>query len=134
MSRISRWIGSSKLGAYIGDKARPASVGVIIDDKPTNIVITRVNQSNGQLTTLPAQRVRIDMVRMPADIDLGDTVSAGGAQFVLVLGYKNHPTEPNTDIKIGDTFPYDNALHRVVMVEVGFTDRVLAIAEAYGRT
>ncbi|MCS7003094.1 MAG: hypothetical protein NZ518_09630 [Dehalococcoidia bacterium] len=133
MSRINSWIQNSRIPELVGDKGRPASVGAIIDDKPTTITITRVNQSTGTLTTIAPQKVRIDTLRQPTESDVGDLIGSGGRQTVLILGYKNHPTVANTDIQMGDTFAFDDALFRVIMVEVSFTDRVLAVAEAYGR-
>lgn len=104
---------------------RPASVGMIITDKPAEITIIRSG------VALDEQIVRIDVFGSSVNerLSMGSNAYTN-TQRVLVLGYRNHPTIADTDIQTQDEFAFDGNFYRVVKVESSFTDRVEAVAEA----
>lgn len=126
MANIDRWLnGRGRAGSWLSKSHRASTTGNVIADKPVSITITR------GATTLSAQTVRIDVLGWSIiERTLVDGLGVNSNQRVLVVGYKNHPTIADTNIQLGDTFPYEGKLFRVLKVEPGFTDRVLAIAEA----
>ena len=70
----------------------------IITDKPTVIVIQRKDGEE-----LAEQTVRIEPTRIQPDVNVGPAGRESRANTVLI-GYKGHPTIPDTDIQIGDRF------------------------------
>lgn len=129
MAGIDAWLDAPTGNAWLGDKARPASVGAIIADKPTSIVVRRLDP----LTTLSAQTVRLDTLAGPQEDGADNLLYVAGTQRVLVTGYRNHPTVADTDLRLGDEFSADAVYYRVVMVQPSFADRLLAVAEAQAR-
>jgi len=72
----------------------------IISEKPVSIVVVR----NGEQLT--AQTVRIETTRIAPDRDIAFAAREGNANAVLI-GYKDHPTIADTDLKAGDRFELD---------------------------
>lgn len=126
-NRLASWLqGSDKVREWRDPAdARAAGVGNLIADKPARIELVRAG------VVQAAQTVRIDVFGYSASERMGMGNNALiNTQRVLVLGYRNHPTEADTDIQANDEFAYDGQYYRVVRVESGMTDRVEALAEA----
>lgn len=121
------WLGETDtLRNWAGDQARPASVGNIIQDAPTNIVIQRDGVAD-----LAAQEVRLATYTAAKELGfLFDTGLLATEGFVL-LGYKNHPTETDTDIQTGDRFVWNGSVCYVKKVVEGLTDRVIAYVDEH---
>lgn len=122
---FDKWLSDTTLlRNWVGDKSRPASVGNIILDDPSSIMIER---DNG--TTLAAQTVRLATYTAASELGfLFDTGLLRTQGFVL-LGYKNHPTVTDTDIQTGDRFVWNSRICEVEKVVGGLTDRVIAYIE-----
>lgn len=76
-----------------------------IADRPSTIVVSRDIQ--GVTTQLLPQTVRIEVLQNPRESnELRDALIAISKQYVVVIGYKDHPTIPNTDIQRADQFFY----------------------------
>lgn len=126
MPDMSAWLGADTRGNdwRTDDAPRPASVALMIADKPSSIVIVRDGVAQA------AQTVRIDVFGGSAAERMGMGGNAlQNVQRVLVLGYRNHPTITDTSIQANDHFKYDGRIYRVVKTEGGLTDRVEALAE-----
>lgn len=77
-----------------------------IQARPSTIVITR-DDGNGVVITLHPQVVRIEVVQnIRGTSEQRDAMVATTKQYTVILGYKDHPTIPNTDIRRADTFFY----------------------------
>lgn len=127
---INRWFGTSRvLGGWRGTEGRPGSVAQMIADDPFSIVITR--ETSGVTSTLAAQTVRIaQRGTHGTEAFLRAGVGFTSRQQVVVLGYKNHPTVTDTDIRYGDRFAHNGKYYTVTLLEKDFTDRLIALGEA----
>lgn len=132
MSRmdISNWFATYRLlDAWRGREGRPGSVAQMIADDPMSISVTR--EVSGVTSTLAAQTVRIAQRGTTGT----ETFFRSGAgvvtrQSVVVLGYKNHPTITDTNLRYGDRFAYNGKYYQVTLLELDFPDRLIALAEA----
>lgn len=124
MASISAWFGTGALGSL--SLYHPYNVASLIAYNPSVIAIDGLGAR-----TVAAQTVRIEMASTGAT----EALTMGGnalvnKQRMVVLGYKNHPTIPDTDIQQGDEFFYAEQRYRVVKTETHFRDRIIAIAES----
>lgn len=110
------------------DRAEDIGRHIAVQDIP--IVITRTT-AGGTPTQLAAQNVRIEVLGGSSFTNerRGDVAERGKIQ-VGVFGYLNHPTETDTDIKRGDTFPYGDQVFEVIAVYPVQQHRLLAVANA----
>lgn len=117
-------VDTSFLRTWMGDQSRPASVGNIIQDKPSSIVIERDGVAN-----LAAQTVRLDTYTAAQEVGYFFDTGLLRTQGFVLLGYKEHPTIADTNIQSGDRFVLDSRIYEVEKVEASFTDRVLAFVK-----
>lgn len=95
------------IAAFTSDN-RPTAIGDLIALKPTSITVKR------GATTLGAQTVRLETLASQRAV-----VGEGGITLMcdaMALGYKNHPTVTDTDLKAGDRFVADGVAFEVVLV------------------
>jgi hypothetical protein len=119
--RLDTWL----TGALPFGWANPniaVNVGNIIADKSSSIVVTRDGAQ------LAAQTVRIEVIGNPAQRKSDGALV--GTNTVMVLGYKDHPTVADTNLTRGDRFFSGGIMYDVIMVQPGYTDRLIAICEA----
>lgn len=93
-----------------------------VQDKPTTIVF-RKPQPPGRPVSLPAQTLRVE-------VDNRAGVATGGAGAapslgVVVYGWRDHPTQPNSDIAEGYIFVLNGDQYRV-------QDVILTLGEIQG--
>lgn len=105
---------------------RAGSVGAMIADNPASIVVYRDSEAD----PLDAQVVRVEL----AGLTPQERIAAGSnltaiRMPVVILGYKNHPTEPDADLKQGDRFVYNGFWYTVKQVEQVYNDRLLAYGQ-----
>jgi predicted component of type VI protein secretion system len=93
-----------------------------IQDKPTTIVFRKPNPP-GRPTSLAAQTLRVE-VDNRASVTTGATGSAPRLG-VLVYGWRDHPSLPNSDIAEGYTFTVGGDLYRI-------EDVILTLGEIQG--
>lgn len=129
---ISAWFSTSRLlDHWRGKEGRPGSVAQMIADEPFPISIVRENSTTNTTSTLTAQTVRIAQRGMTGtEAFLRSGVGVHSRQQVVVLGYRNHPTITDTDLRYGDRFAYNGKYYRVSLIEKDFPDRIIALAEA----
>ena len=102
---------------YLGDD-RPTSIGDLITIKPTSITVRR------GASTLPAQTVRLETLSSQRAVQ-----TEGGITHMIdamALGYKNHPTVTDTDLRVGDRFVAAGVAYEVVIVMPAHVDNVQA--------
>jgi hypothetical protein len=114
MPDISAWIGNvGKADDWLddvdGDNRAVHFTDFIINDKPSTITLYR----NG--VALDPQTVRLEMTRIQPDRDIGRSAREAVGNGIAV-GYRNHPTEPDFDVRSGDKFTHDGIRFEVRMV------------------
>ncbi len=100
------------------------TVGVRIAERTTSIALIRAG------VVQAAQDMRIEIDTEPDN----EVIQSGNARlstsFVILLGYKNHPTVTDTDIQRGDRFVFESRSYSVIDIYINFNDRIEARAEA----
>jgi hypothetical protein len=101
-------------------------VARFIDEKPS--VITIFNRDGAAVSG--TQTVRIEPMSNQAREQMGANVVTE-EEYVMIHGYKNHPTTTNTDLRKGDRFTADNLTgsYDVINVVEAFADRLLVMAQ-----
>ncbi len=114
----------------------PGGVASLIAELPVSIIIVRQNPTTHAKQTLAAQTVRVDLATaMNAPLEYGRSPSSSvtNKQKVIVLGFFNSPTgEADTDLKLMDSFLWENQQFTIRKIEFMNSDRVIAEAEAEG--
>lgn len=124
MPNFNAWLGAPPvLGAWLDDVTDAVGVAEIIGQKPVSITVYR------QSGVLPAQTVRLDLLSSVASVQEQNATTLG-VMRVLVLGYRNHPTITDTDLRRGDTFAYDGQRYKVTQIDTTYRDRLQAVGEA----
>jgi hypothetical protein len=84
-----------------------------IAERPSTIVVKR-DLGDGTYITLEPQTVRLEVVQSIRDSgENRDAMVAISKQYVVAMGYRSHPTIPNTDVQRGDTFYFQNRVYEV---------------------
>lgn len=98
MANINAWRGTVNLDWYLS-KDTTQGVDIMIRLAPDTINVIRNN------VKLPPQVVRVDYDgrRVPVTPQMG-TAGSFNYSDIVVLGYHNHPTEPDLDLVRGDRF------------------------------
>lgn len=84
----------------------------LIQRNPASIEIVRDTS-----TTLDAQTVRIETSNAQVERK-GESGAVGVMVDAVVFGIRNHPTEPNTNIKRNDLFAYEGQQYRVMYINL----------------
>lgn len=122
MSRIDKWTGDAfPLGAW-DDHSQSVDAALIISDATTSITVKR------GASTLSAQTVRVE-----DQSGKGRTWTSAGVVYeidALIIGYRNHPSIADTDLRPGDRFAVEGALYEIVGLVPGNPQSL----QAYART
>lgn len=124
MPDFNAWLGNTApLAEWLNDWDRSTDVARLIDAKPTTITVIPVD----------SREVEPQVVRVEALSDFATRQKSPGTEQsvlrVLVIGYKNHATIEDSDLKRGDRFSTEGQLFEIVLIQPGFTDRLMALAE-----
>lgn len=128
MNRADRWLGDTtpmvagNTTSYAGDTARR------IADRPSTIVVSRRDPTTGATIQLAPQTVRIEVAQRGSDEQFDAMVSISH-QYVVLIGYKDHPTIPNTNLLRADEFFFNGRMYEVVDFIDTVPGRLLASAE-----
>lgn len=104
----------------------------MINQKPINIIVTRevTGDPEQSHSVLAAQKVRLELAEeLPYESPLNQQFE--NRYTVVVLGYKNHPTIADTDLRKGDLFQEETDPQGIYLVKTlvsSTEDRLLAIA------
>lgn len=135
MSRLDNWV--AQTDRFYQWRASPndgpGAIAALIAERPISIVITRQDPTTHAKTVLAAQAVRIDFDTRLGSVEKTSPVPSSALmvkQRIVLLGFKNNPIIDDTDLAFGDTFLFDGQQMVIKNVEIGYTDRVLAQAEA----
>lgn len=84
-----------------------------IAERPYTITVQR-DLGDGTYVTLEPQAVRIDIIQSIRNSgENRDAMVAISKQYVVGMGYKGHPTIPDTNLQRGDTFYFQSRLYEV---------------------
>lgn len=125
MPDFNAWTGNTlPLTEWLDDIDRSTDTARLIAEKSASIVITRAG------VQLAAQTVRLEPMSLPSETT-GSTYTVSNAG-VLIVGYKDHATITNTNIRRGDRFQYPAStgpVYTVTQVLPDIPKRLLATAE-----
>lgn len=115
-NRADTWAGSSRVNPQLGNtEHRDFDTARLIAERPYTIVITRYNPITKLTFQLVPQIVRIEVQHLQrgGDEKISQMMNALSIQQVVIIGYKDHPTIPNSDIQRSDQFMYQNLRYDV---------------------
>lgn len=129
MPNVNNWTNSlisarGFVGGIEGNNRAISYTDKVIKDKPSTIVISRVDG-----TTLSPQTVRIEQTRIQPDKDVGRSGREVNANAVLI-GYKGHPDIADTDVRVGDKFVLNGKRFEIRFIQpetVGFVEAWLEV-------
>src|SRR5260221_1490843 len=100
-----------------------------IAERPSEIVVTR-NLDDGTVIQLPPQIIRIEVIQViRGGGELRDAVMDVSKQGVVIMGYRDHPTIPNTDAIRGDLFYFQNRQYEIVEIIDTLPGRLMISAD-----
>lgn len=116
MSRTDIWLGSTAPNPFKGSpELRSYDSARLIDAEPVWVVLTRKVRGQQKGEQLAPQQVRVDVVQSIRNASEHTNMMMDIAdQYVVLVGYRDHPTLPNTDILRGDTFYLQNRAYEVI--------------------
>lgn len=97
---------------------RATSIGDLIAIKPTTITVVRAGVAQA------AQTVRLETLASQRMVE-----GSGGVTHLIdgmVLGYRNHPVQDDTDLQPGDRFRADSTDYEIVAVMPAHVDCIQA--------
>lgn len=120
MSDLDAWMGDRFPLATLQSLNTAADTARLVADKPTSIGVVRAG------VPLLEQSVRIEPLGRPVYVPSGGGITA--MADALVLGHKDHPTIPDTDLRTGDRFSVGAVAYEVVAVTPGLPGSLQAFA------
>jgi hypothetical protein len=103
----------------------------MIQEKPSVVALERRVPGAGSITTitLPQQTVRLEVIQnIRGSAEPSNAWFDVSKQFVVMIGYKDHPYIPNTDVQRADLFFYLGLMWEVVEVINNVPGRLLVNA------
>jgi hypothetical protein len=130
MNRADTWVGQIAPDPQRGNQEmRSYDTARLIAARPYTIVVQR-DKGNQTLVTLAPQVVRLEVVQnIRSGVELRDAMVAISKQYVVIIGYKDHPTIPNTDLRRADTFVYNNREWEIVEIIDTIPGRLMCSAD-----
>lgn len=130
MNRADVWAGQVSPNPQRGNtEARSYDTARTIAERPTTIIVSR-DRGDGNFVELAPQTVRLEIVQnIRSGVELRDALVAISKQYVVILGYKDHPTIPDTDLLRADTFVYQNRIWEIIEIIDTLPGRLMASAD-----
>ena len=115
---------AAPLPDYFADDpiTRALDTAALIAQRPFTVVLTRFDTN--ALTDLPAVRtplipqvIRIEVIQaIRGSVEVRDLFMNSSQQNVVLIGYRGHPTIPNTDMQRADQFFYQNRMYEIIEI------------------
>lgn len=131
MNRGARWSSLvSESGIPPDQVNRAVDTWVMIQDKPSVVTLERrVPGTSNTTISLPQQTVRLEVIQnIRGSAEMQDAWVDVSKQYVVVIGVKDHPIIPDTDIQRADLFFYLGLMWEVVEIINNVPGRLLANA------
>jgi hypothetical protein len=128
VNKADLWAGSTNPFADSGNtELRGVDTARTIAERPSIIVVSRL--VNGRTIQLPPQTVRIEILQNPREAnEQRDGMVAISKQYVVVIGVKDHPTLPNTDLLRADQFFFQERMYEVAEFIASIPGRLMVSA------
>jgi hypothetical protein len=132
MNRADQWLSNVAPNPQPGSpEQRGMDTARLISARPFQVTMTRKTPGVLGHVALPVQTVRIELVQnirgssehQNPQIDISE-------QYVVLIGYKDNPNYPDTDILRGDYFFYGGLQYEVIEFINTVPGRLLASAQA----
>lgn len=116
MNRADVWLGSTAPNPQAGNQEiRGFDTARLIDSRPSTIVVSRRDPDTKTTIQLPPQTVRIEAIQnIRGAKDMSDGMVSISEQYVVVIGFRNHPTRPNTNLIRADRFFFQERMYEVI--------------------
>jgi hypothetical protein len=132
-NRGAAWMG------YVSPTSLPNIIQLAVDtavriaERPETIIVSRdILDASGLRKTiqLAPQTVRVEVVQSIRGVSEANGVMVSTTkQYTVILGYKDHPTIPNTNILRADRFYYQGRIYDIVELIDTVPGRLLVSAE-----
>lgn len=129
MNVADLWLGRNAPNAQKGNtELRGFDTARLIAQRASTITITRLVDDH--TVTLPPQTVRLEVVQSIRNAnEQRDALLAVTKQYVVIIGYKDCPGIPDTDMQRGDQFYYAGLMFEVQEFLPTVPGRLLASGE-----
>lgn len=128
--RGSTWLG------YITPQQAPNVTQLAVDtanriaERPSLIVISRYVATLEETIQLAPQQVRIEVVQNARNsTEQRDAIMSINRNYTVLIGLKDHPTIPNTNIRRADMFYFEGRMWEIISVITTVPGRLLAEAD-----
>ena len=128
-NRADLWAGSVAPNPFAGNiERRSYDAARLINAAPALIVISRAVPLTGETIQLPPQTVRLELLHplRGGSEAIDAMLNEISIQFGVIIGYRGHPTIPNTDVQRADRFFWGGIMWEVTDFMPTFTDILLA--------
>lgn len=127
INRADLWLSNTTPLANWGNtESRGMDSARRIDSRASVILISR-RMPNGDVIQLPPQTVFIEIIENPrGDSEVRDAIVSVSRQYVEVVGNKDNPFLPDTDIQRGDTFLFKGLQFEIMEMIPTIPGRLLA--------
>ncbi len=105
MNKADLWLGNTPpLATWGNQEYRGFDTARLIAARPSIILITR-RLPSGDVIQLPPQTVRVEIIESPRnDSEKQDAMVSISKQYLEIIGNKDNPYLPDTDLQRGDMF------------------------------
>lgn len=116
MNKADAWLGNNApLSQWGNTEYRGMDTARLIAARPSRIVVSRRDPETGTTIQLAPQIVRIEVLQNPRQSnELHDAIVSTSKQYVVVVGNKDNPAYPDTDLTRADLFFYNGLMWEAV--------------------
>lgn len=131
INKADLWLGNAAPNAQPGNvESRGMDTARLIAQRPSIIVVSRKDPVTRNTIQLDPQTVRIEVSQGVTQGGEHRTIMlAVIQQYVVLVGYRNHPTIPDTDLLRADRFFYQDRMYEVYAVIDTVPGRLLVSCE-----
>ena len=129
MNLADIWLTNSAPNPQQGNvELRGMDTARLIDARPSLVVFSRL--VNDRTVQLPPQRVRLEVIQnIRGANEQRDALLATTKQYVVIIGFLDNPTIPDTDLLRADQFYFNDRMWEVIEFIDTVPGRLLASAE-----
>ena len=116
MNRADLWAGTLAPNPQRGNtEIRGYDTARLIGARPFTVVITRPDPLTNEVIVLPPQVVRLEVLHpiRGASEQIDNLMNELSVQYGVLVGFKQCPGIPDTDVQRADQFPYGGLLYEV---------------------
>lgn len=129
MNRGNIWSGAAFPQRTPDVVQRAVDTAVTISERPSTVVVSRL--VDGVTVQLPPQTVRIEVVqnvRTSNELRARTEGISIPEQYLVLMGYKDHPAIPDTDVQFADLIFYQGRMYEILELITTVPGRLLVSA------